>query len=487
MTLSLGQPDRRAWLLPAKWAAGCALLYALADIALNRFAFSDGWTILWPLNGITIALLLMQPRFRWLPILVGVALGTGIGECLDGNAVTLELWLRVISVTEVVISASLLPAFSSLEVWLRTPKLFQRFVASLLLGPGISGVLAALVFQHLEGRPYLTGFNNWATADALGIAATMPVALAVRSPLLRGLFTRRNLLKTLAILALALAAAAAALAVSRYPLLFLVYPVLLLVDLQLAFAGSALAMFLVCLLAVYLATNHHGPFGLWPANLFLSRDLALQLFLGFQVVALFPASIRLLERRRFAEDLHQANVQLTRLASLDGLTGIPNRRSFDERFASEWSRASRAGSPLAMLMVDIDKFKEFNDRYGHHAGDQALIAVAGVLASWMRRPGDLAARFGGEEFAVLLPHTGQSGAAQLAEQLRQATAALNIPHQGSPFGYVTVSIGCAVFTPAPPAPGEDRLQLLTAADQALYQAKKAGRNCVEVAGGDRCA
>jgi len=481
-----GQAVRR-WPASIQSALTYVPIYALADIALNRFAFTDGWTILWPLNGVTVALLVMSPRAKWLPILFGVAVGTGIGEYLDGNPIYFEIAQRLISLIEVILSALFLPSFSTLNAWLRKPRIFSRFVASLLLGPGISGILASILFHFAQHEPYLLAFNNWATADALGIAATMPLALSIRSPEFGRLFERAALPRTIAVLTLALACAAMALSVSRYPLLFLLYPVLLLVDVQLAFAGSALAMFAVCLLAVYLATNHYGPFGAWPADLPVSRDIALQLYLGFQVVALFPASIRILERRRIAEELHDANVQLTMLASLDGLTGIANRRAFDDRFAQEWNRATRGASPLALAIIDIDHFKQFNDRYGHHAGDHALVSVAQALAGGMHRAADLVARFGGEEFVVLLPHTDLEGAAHLAEQLRLAVAGLAIQHQDSRWSVVTVSIGVAACVPAapsaatPPVPAaaEDRFLLLTAADRALYQAKMAGRNCVE--------
>jgi diguanylate cyclase (GGDEF)-like protein len=412
---------------------------------------------------------------------LGVAVGTGLGESLD-NALGFEIAQRVISLVEVLISASLLPAFSSLNAWLREPHIFRKFVTALLAGPGVSGILAAFLFHHVQGTPHLMAFNNWATADALGIAATMPLVLSIGSPEMRSLFAPAALPRTLAILILALACATLSLSVNRYPLLFLLYPVLLLVDSLLAFAGSALAVFVVCLLAVYFATTGRGHFGAWPRDLPVSRDVALQLYLGFHIVALFPASLRILDRKRIAEELNDANVQLTMLASLDGLTGIANRRALDERFALEWNRSLRAGSQLSLLMIDIDCFKLFNDRYGHHAGDQALVAVATALAALMRRPADLVARFGGEEFAVLLPNTDLSGAAHLAESLRLAVLNLSIAHQGSSWECVTISIGCAVFPPPTPATasGLDRFQLLTAADQALYQAKQSGRNRVEI-------
>jgi diguanylate cyclase (GGDEF)-like protein len=477
---SLSQLEQYPWRRAAKVALLYALVYALADFALNRFAFYDGWTILWPLNGVTIALLIMRPRSEWPPILCGVVVGTGFGERFDNNGFSLVAWQRAISLVEVILSASLLPPFSSLNSWLRKPYVFRKFIAALVIGPGVSGILAALYFHHIQQQSYLRAFNNWATADALGIAATMPLVLSLRSPEMRSLFTREAWPKTIAILALALVSADLALSVSRYPLLFLLYPVLLLVDSLLTFAASALAMCVVCFLAVYLAINHHGPFGVWSHQLPVSRDVALQLYLGFHVFALFPASIRILERKRIGEELRDANVQLTMLASLDGLTGIANRRAFDERFAREWNRSLRTGAPLSLLMIDIDHFKQFNDRYGHHAGDRALTKVATALAAQLQRPADLVARFGGEEFAVLLPQTDLAGAAHMAETLRRAIADLAILHQGSSWDFVTVSIGGAARDHLQPGFGSDRFPLLTAADQALYQAKRSGRNCVQL-------
>lgn len=466
----------RSWISRAKSALLFALFYAVADVALNRFAFSDGWTIIWPLNGVTIALMLARPRSAWPWMLAGVGIGTGIGECLDNNPIGLEIGQRLISLVEVLVSASLLPAFTDLEGWLRQPRIFLKFSLALVLGPGLSGILAAILFHRVQGQPYGIAFNNWATADALGIAATLPLALALRSAQMKALFERGKLLRTLGVLAFALAIAELIFSESRYPLLFLLYPVLLMVDSLLGFPGEAIAINGVLLIAVYNATNGHGPFGHWPPGLPMSRDMALQIYLGFHAVALFPASILFMERRRMAGELLDTNTQLKLLASRDGLTGIANRRTLDERLAQEWRRATRLNAPLAMLMMDIDHFKQFNDDCGHPAGDQCLKRVAEALARQTREPQDLVARFGGEEFALLLPHTDLSGALQTAERVRAAVSGLAIVHVGSPRGHVTVSIGCAAATPRM---GESPSSLLAAADAALYRAKRGGRNRVE--------
>ncbi len=471
--LSIAAPTRVAFRKAAALAFLFFLLYFIADTSLNLFAFSAGWTILWPLNGITIALLISRPKSKWPAMLIGIELGIGLGEFLDANSLGSTIWQRIFSLIEVVVSAWFLPRFTTLEEWLRKPRIFIRFVCALVVGPLFSGVMAALYFEITKHQAFFSALDDWATADALGIAAIMPLALSIRSPEMRSLFRLRTVWRTGLILAVALVSAAAAFSVSRYPLLFLVYPTLLFVDSLLGFSGSAIAVSAISFLSVYLTTNGLGPFGNWPAGLPVTRDVAFQLFLGFHLVALFPASVMILERRRMAAELLDRNRQLLLLASLDGLTGIANRRSLDERFSQEWGRAIRVQTPLALVMIDIDHFKQFNDIYGHHAGDRCLQAVASALQSKVQRSQDHLARFGGEEFALLLPHTDLEGAMHIAEQMRLAVLDLAIPHSAAEGEQVTISLGCAALTPVN---GDDESRLLETADAALYQAKSAGRN-----------
>jgi diguanylate cyclase (GGDEF)-like protein len=165
---------------------------------------------------------------------------------------------------------------------------------------------------------------------------------------------------------------------------------------------------------------------------------------------------------------------LENLAFLDGLTGIANRRQFDEHLEREWRRLTRRSAPLSLLMIDIDHFKGLNDHYGHGYGDDCLRRVAGALADVARRSGDLPARYGGEEFAVVLPDTGTDGALTVAEKIRAAVEALRLPHVASRVaGHVTVSVGVAGGIPR--HRGTPR-ELVNAADRALYRAKSSGRN-----------
>ena len=172
-------------------------------------------------------------------------------------------------------------------------------------------------------------------------------------------------------------------------------------------------------------------------------------------------------------ELEASNAKLAMLSNTDSLTGITNRRGFDEALAAEWRRARRNGQSLALAMLDVDHFKSYNDAYGHQAGDQCLRTVAGLIAQVGRRTGDLAARYGGEEFALLAPATDAGAALEMAEGLCRELAWLALPHAHSPYGIITVSIGVAALVPGP---DNDADMLVRAADLALYRAKEAGRN-----------
>lgn len=178
---------------------------------------------------------------------------------------------------------------------------------------------------------------------------------------------------------------------------------------------------------------------------------------------------------RVTQQLNEANSELQRLSTTDGLTGIANRRMYDELAIREWRRCERMKKPLALVMVDVDHFKLFNDKYGHQAGDECLKKVADQVARVAPRATDLAARYGGEEFVLVLGETDSDGAKWIANRLRQQVSGLNIPHYATESRHVTISCGVASVVP------EEKFSLetlLKSADHALYQAKKTGRDQV---------
>lgn len=188
------------------------------------------------------------------------------------------------------------------------------------------------------------------------------------------------------------------------------------------------------------------------------------------LLAKVRAMLRIVGMQR---DIHAAHRRFKQIATLDGLTCIPNRRYFDDTLTTEWKRCQRAGAPLSLLLIDIDYFKQFNDAYGHQAGDQCLKAVAAALNESLFRVEDSVARYGGEEFAAILPGTDAAGALAVAERMRASASELRIPHKHGVDSFVSCSIGIASVDPAAEQTAE---QLLQAADHSLYEAKHAGRN-----------
>jgi diguanylate cyclase (GGDEF)-like protein/PAS domain S-box-containing protein len=181
------------------------------------------------------------------------------------------------------------------------------------------------------------------------------------------------------------------------------------------------------------------------------------------------------QQKAAEQQLERAIADLRSLAATDALTGLANRRSFDVALERESRRAARAGQRLSLLFIDIDKFKDYNDSYGHPAGDECMREVARTILQTFRRPGDLSARYGGEEFAIILPETDESGAKVVAETLRSAVHGLGLRHQKGPAGVLTISVGVACTGETHDSDGA---LLVQAADRSLYQAKNSGRNKV---------
>jgi diguanylate cyclase (GGDEF)-like protein len=210
----------------------------------------------------------------------------------------------------------------------------------------------------------------------------------------------------------------------------------------------------------------------------------MQVFLNLVGLALTNARIVREQRDRIAaqaEALEAAQKLLleTKHATMDPLTGIANRRIFDERLAHEWHRSERSGAPLAMIFIDVDEFKAFNDEYGHVAGDQCLKRIAECMAVRLKRPDDLFARYGGGEFAILLPTTDEAGALAIADELCVNVFDLNVVHENSKHGFISISAGVASLVPK--FEEAFHASLVKAADTALHRAKDAGRNCVVAA------
>lgn len=240
------------------------------------------------------------------------------------------------------------------------------------------------------------------------------------------------------------------------------------------------------------AANHRGVWSPEPATLLVTIEPPLWQTWWFRALAGVLAAAALLGAHRWrivrltrhqrqleqlvtarTAELEESNRKLAALSTTDGLTGVRNRRGFDAALAAEWRRAARTGQSLALSMLDVDHFKKYNDRYGHLAGDACLQQVAALIMAHGRRTSDLVARYGGEEFALLAAATDATDAFGIAETICAELARLGLPHDDSPFGTVTISVGVAVMVPTE---GSTPDMLVRQADRALYQAKEKGRN-----------
>lgn len=229
-------------------------------------------------------------------------------------------------------------------------------------------------------------------------------------------------------------------------------------------------------LMVTVAMSKQSILAGWYAKAFQSSLIVALVVTGICLFGwVFLRQVR--NSERIEADLRRAQESLRLIATHDSLTGLANRRLFERALEIEFGRGARQRSSLSLILLDIDFFKRYNDTYGHVAGDHRLAEVAKVLKSCCHRKADLAVRYGGEEFAVLLPDTNLQGAVTLAEQIRSSLTEKHIIHSGSPTGYLTVSLGCYAFVPS----SQDSTEVfIQRADAALYQAKHSGRNRVAV-------
>lgn len=604
-------PDRRR--LTEMVVAICVLSVFVSLLNAHSWR-SGGVTVIWLNNGFVLGMVLCSPRKQW-PVLLllsaalDVVLNLALSKVmLPGPAFSLAtvgsaFYLGFCNTVEVFLAAVLLRRSISPNPDLtRPPQLIRLLLYGVVLAPAVASLMATAIAGGTFGVPNTHSLKYWFTADALGIATMTPLYLSYY----RGrILANRTQLEISAHFLFLVLTIAAIFGQSRFPLLFLIFPSLLLIGMRLRLAGSALGLLIASIVGGYLTVSGYGPLALVNISL-TGRIVFFQFFIAVAMLVLYimeitttqsyrlkqslqdsetrfrliaevssdiimlsdlknvrqyvspavtevlgwlpsellgetyqevvhpedvervdetmeeclggrPANgivyrmqkrngeylwveanlrlyrdsatgnpagfvsvVRDFSRRKAAEDeLTHAFQMAENLASLDALTGIANRRVFNETLEVEWRRSIRSQSPLSLLLFDVDHFKQFNDIYGHLEGDDCLKRVASAVRTVVLRTNDLFARYGGEEFVVILPHTDIEGAKQIGEQIRQAVENCGIPHKGAARGFVTISVGCAVRA----AVGFDKScsTLVADADAALYQAKSGGRNRVEVA------
>jgi diguanylate cyclase (GGDEF)-like protein/PAS domain S-box-containing protein len=510
------------------------------------------------------------------------------------------------NVLEVTLAAFLLHRTISARPGFTRPRQLIYLIAyGVILAPAVASLFASAGMAGSFQWPLFHSFLSWFTGDALGIAIMTPLYLSFRQRS-RGL--RRSWLEAVTLSALLCCLSLLVFWQTSLPLLFVIFPCLLLLEVRLGLAGSAVGLLAVSVIGGFFTARGHGPIGLTHLTTLSSRILVLQFFIGISMIVLYIVEVVIAERNSFELNLTasegrfrllaegssdiivlmnllgecqyvspavtkllgwepeeflglgyeqivhaseldevnqlfedcragkplnaliyrskrkdgsylwtEANLVLYRdpetdapasfinvvrdisnrkaaedrlskaldaaenLASIDALTGVANRRTFDEFLEAEWLRGIRSRSDFSVLLADVDHFKLYNDKYGHVTGDNCLKEIAEAIGTVVHRSTDLLARYGGEEFVVVLPDTDAAGAYVMAEQIRRAVEMRQIVHEGAPHGVVTLSVGCATQIPQIEALCT---RLIKKADDALYLAKSAGRNCIRVSSSD---
>jgi len=472
----------RSWLSNVCITGALLCLVALIEESMKWIGFYDNLmqAIWWPTNALVLALLLRSDRGRWPIILIGSSLGTLFGEVTHHYTLSKELANFVGNFFCPLLAAYSLPRCRKIEDWLQQPYLLRNFIVfPLFLCSGLSGFIYS-TWLYISGLDthFWRVFEVRAVSDMLGYAMFTVFVLVV---------TNRDSYKNLRpyyflnpVLYLIFSAISTWIVFcqTNYPIIFFLSAVMLLLSLHQNFTTSVLAVNLMAIIATHLTMRGFGPLVLGAGAYTPTCVILLQGFLAIQMISIFAVSITKIEREVFQTNMKLAYAEVHQLATIDSLTGIANRKLFENTLQNEWLRAIRSESPLALLIIDVDQFKDYNDRYGHPAGDACLRTIAHILASIEHRATDLVARYGGEEFVYLMPDTTIHGAGYFAESIRGRVQKMHHDPNHGLFRNISVSIGCAALVPTSEVNAKS---LVVLADQALYNAKRNGRNRVELA------
>jgi diguanylate cyclase (GGDEF)-like protein len=452
------------------------LLCSWLGIVLSRQ--SEGVATIWLTNGMLFALVITRPRRVWIYYFAVGLLADTLADVLYGDPFHLALGVSLANSVEVILSSFLLTQWFGNPFNLSKRRPLLGFLAVAVIGATAvtSALGASWTLLFVDAGPWWTLFRTWYLGDVLGMAIMAPLVFILLRPGFFEVLQPNRLAKTLGLLTVPTIASVLVFTHDKDPLMFFVFPALLLVVFRLGFPGAVLTVFVMALISIGLTVEGHGPLMLIKDSHMLHRIVVVQVYLAVALFTAFPVAALLEERKALEASLQKSEARYRELANADGLTGLANRRSFDDRLAEEWQKAIEKGQPLALLLIDVDLFKAYNDLCGHMGGDACLRLIAKAIAETLASGLGVAARFGGEEFAVILPNTDGERALEIGESLRESVASLKLSHAGSPMGIQTISIGVAA---AVPNRSESALSLLNAADSALYRAKNLGRNRVE--------
>ncbi len=433
--------------------------------------------IIWPANGLLLAFLLRLPRRCWPVYIAASIVANIIAHSYFHFPMSQSILFSAGNTVEVLVAASLLSNRDATKPDLaKISTLIQFVLFGVLLAPIASSAFIELILVAQRAQTTMLSVTTWFIGDMMGIAVVTPLVLAMDKAEIVDLFRPGKRVETIAILAGLGVLSTLVFAMDGLPVDFMLIPALLLAIFRLGSSGSAIGIILIAGPAVYMTERSHGAFALVRADMFIHSIFILQCFLCVALILLYSVNSALKERDRLQQAVTAAFYEADANAGLDHITGLANRRAFDKQLAREWQRAHRERLNLSLLMIDVDRFKLYNDHYGHVSGDECLRKIASILAQSALRATDLVARYGGEEFAILLPGASLNMAALLAERIRKSVSETGLPHAEDPQGIVTISAGVATVQPSNDI---ETATLVERADRALYEAKNRGRDRVE--------
>ena len=453
-----------------------ATLCSWLGIVLSRQ--SEGVATIWLSNGLIFGLLITQPKRRWLAYFLAGLCADTLADMLYGDPFRLAFGVSLANFIEVVSSCLVLTLCFESPLDLSKRRSLVGFLLVAVLGAtAITSALGAWwTLVLVPGPPWWQMFRTWYLGDMLGMAVLAPLVIMAQRPAFFSMFERKHLAHTLVVLTYSMLVTALVLMDSTDPLIFFMFPTFLLVAFRLGLPGTAVNIFLFTLMTIGFTIKGHGPLMLIAGeHMLLHRIVIAQVFAGVAIFTMFPVAALLEEKETLKNSLAASEARYRRLAYVDELTGLPNRRAFNLRLEDAWTDATADGKDLALLILDADLFKQYNDSVGHLGGDACLRSIAQVTASIVEAAQGFAARIGGEEFAVILPGATEPRAREVAEEIRQRVADLALAHPSSACGVQTVSLGVAVRVPLR---DQAPIDLMKLADQALYSAKLTGRNQV---------
>jgi len=488
------------WKSAGRYLLTVAVVAATAWVGLASGRGAGHVPAVWWANSVLLAIVLLNPRRERWPLIAAGFFGNVVAHLLMHDPLSQEALLSLCDTGEATFALLAVQwgTGSEAEPERRTQsredrgidltdrgRLLRFVLFGVLLGPLIFSCLAGVILHLLVEADMVTTLR-WFPPSALGMAIVTPLLLGLARQETKELFASQRIVKTLVYLGLLAATTLGIFSRGQFPLLFLIFPPLMFLVVELGVGGGALGACVVAAIGSVYTVAGHGALARGQASTLEQRILILQMFLATAVLSVDVVGLVLGDLKHSAIVEEAARISLSDaldtlegVARVDATTRIANRRRFDEVLEEEWQRAVRQGMTISILLLDVDHFKSYNDLYGHLAGDECLRLVAEIVSAVLRRSGDVVARFGGEEFAIILPNTNELGAAEMAEQVRLAVRAALVKHEAVPQGILTVSLGSAT---ASPQLDEVATELLAAADRALYQAKRGGRDRVETQG-----